>query len=57
MCDIGRDKVRKRRIWFSKKYYASVMNLKEFMSDSIGREFVGLISNALLKKDVSKNFG
>ena len=26
--DIGRDKVRKRRRWFSRKYYASVMNIK-----------------------------
>ena len=55
--DIGRDKVRKRRIWFSKKYYASVMNLKEFMSDSIGREFIGIVSNALTKKQVGGTWG
>ena len=55
--DIGRDKVRKRRIWFSKKYYASVMNLKEFMSDNLGREFISLVSNALTKKIVGQNFG
>ena len=54
--DIGRDKVRKRRRWFSTKYYASVMNLKEFMSESIGREFVGMVSNALTKKAVSQTF-
>jgi len=28
--DIGRPKKRKRRRWFSRKYYASVMRLKEF---------------------------
>ena len=55
--DIGRDKVRKRRIWFSKKYYASVMNLKEFMSYNLGREFISLVSNALTKKIVGQNFG
>ena len=55
--DIGRDKVRKRRKWFSTKYYASVMNMKEFMSENLGQEFIGVVSNALLKRDVSKNFG
>lgn len=45
--DIGRNKVRKKRPWFSKKFYASFMNLKEFMADSLGREFLGIISDAL----------
>ena len=45
--DIGRAKVRERRRWFSRKYYSSVMNLKDFMADSIGREFVGLIAGYL----------
>ena len=31
---------------FSTKYYASVMNLKEYMAESIGKEFVGVISDA-----------
>ena len=48
--DIGRDKVRQRKKWFSLKYYASVMNLKEFMAESLGDEFVGLLSNALDRK-------
>lgn len=43
--DIGRDKVRKRRRWFSKKYYASVMNIKEFFADNLGREFQGIMSD------------
>ena len=50
--DIGRTKVRQRRKWFSRKYYASVMNIKEFYEDNIGKAFTGIISNAL-----NKNFG
>lgn len=34
--DIGREKKRQRRRWFSRKYYASVMNIKEFYEESIG---------------------
>ena len=50
--DLGRAKKRKRRRWFSKKYYASVMNIKEFYETNIGKSFTGIISNAL-----NKNFG
>lgn len=45
--DIGRAKVRKRRPWMSRKFYASFMNIKEFMAESLGREFVGLVADAL----------
>ena len=45
--DIGRNKVRRRRRWFSRKYFASVMNLQEFYADSLGREFCKTVSNAL----------
>lgn len=45
--DIGREKKRKRKQWFSKKYYASIMNLKEFWARSIGDEFRGIICDAL----------
>lgn len=45
--DIGRDKIRQRRKWFSTKYYASVMNLKEFFADNLGRDFCGIVANAL----------
>lgn len=31
--DMGRAKVRQKRPWFSKKFYASFMNIKEFMAD------------------------
>ena len=47
--DIGRAKVRKRRKWFSRKYYASVMRLKEFYEDNVGRSLTGIVSNALNK--------
>lgn len=43
--DIGREKVRQRRLWFSPKYYASVMNLRDFYAESLGYEFVGLFAN------------
>ena len=45
--DIGRDRKRKPKRWFSRKYYASVMNLRDFMADSIGEEFVGLVAKAI----------
>ena len=48
--DIGRDKVRKRRRWFSRKYYASVMNIKEFFADNLGREFQGIMSDIFNEK-------
>ena len=34
--NLGRAKRRQRRRWFSRKYYASVMNLKEFYEDNFG---------------------
>lgn len=39
--DIGRTKVRERKRWFSPKYYSSVLNLRDFMADSVGQEFCG----------------
>ena len=50
--DIGRAKVRQRRKWFSRKYYASVMNIKEFYETNIGKAFTGTLCSAL-----SKDFG
>ena len=52
--DLGRSKKRQRRRWFSRKYYASVMNIKDFMADSLGKEFMGAISSAL-SKDFRRN--
>lgn len=45
--DIGRDKKRERRRWFSVKYYASVMKLRDFMALSIGNEFKSMFCAAL----------
>ena len=50
--DIGRAKGRQRRKWFSRKYYASVMNIKEFYETNIGKAFTGILCSAL-----SKDFG
>ena len=38
---------RKRKRWFSRKYYASVMNIQEFFADNLGRECCLTISSAL----------
>lgn len=48
--DLGREKVRGRRRWFSRKYYASVMNIKEFFADNLGREFQGIMSDIFNEK-------
>ncbi len=45
--DIGREKKRIAKRWFSRKYYASVMNIRDFMAESIGHEFVGIVANAI----------
>lgn len=45
--DIGRANGRKRKRWFSRKYFASVMNIREFFADSLGKEFCRAVSNAL----------
>lgn len=47
--DIGHAKVRKRRPWFSKKYYASVMNLRDFFGDNLGREFQGIMADTFAR--------
>ena len=53
--DIGRAKRRQRRKWFSTKYYASVMNIKEFLEENLGWQFCGIIADALDKKNFSRN--
>ena len=42
---VGHEKVRGRRRWFSRKYYASVMNIKEFFADNLGRQYQGILSD------------
>ena len=53
--DIGREKKRKRRRWFSKKYYSSVMNIRDFFADNLGREFQGIIADSFDDKNFRKN--
>ena len=43
--DLGHEKVRGRRRWFSRKYYASVINIKEFFADNLGKEYQGILSD------------
>ena len=43
--DLGRAKKRQRRCWFIRKYYASVMNIKDFVADSLLKEFISAISS------------
>ena len=50
--DIGRDKVRVPRPWLVPKHYASIMNIKEFMADNLGREFLGVVSDVLDNKKI-----
>ncbi|MDE6317211.1 MAG: hypothetical protein K2L73_02290 [Muribaculaceae bacterium] len=38
---------REPRPWFSTKYYSSVMNLRDFMADSLGDEFKSMFCAAL----------
>lgn len=45
--DIGHDKVRKAKPWFFRKHIASVYNIRDFMSENIGRDIADTISNAI----------
>lgn len=44
--DICREKKRKGRRCFSKKYYSSVMNIRDFFADNLDREFQGIIADS-----------
>ena len=50
--DLGHEKVRGRRRWFSRKYYASVMNIKEFFADNLGKEYQGILSDIFNDKEM-----
>ncbi len=45
--DIGRERKRVAKTWFSKKYYSSVLNLRDFLAENIGQSFVGVVAKAL----------
>ncbi len=53
--DIGHAKVRQKRPWMSRKFFSSFMNLKDFMAESLGREFVGMVSDALDADKMRRN--
>jgi len=53
--DIGRDNIRKRKRWFSRKYFASVMNIRDFYADNLGRNLADTVSNALTR-NISRRF-
>ena len=53
--DIGRANTRRRKQWFSRKHYASVMNIREFYADNLGKESANVVSNALTR-NISKRF-
>ena len=53
--DIGRERKRQKKPWFSRKYYASVMNLRDFLADNIAHEFVGIVARSLDDKYVRYN--
>ena len=53
--DIGRERKRKKKPWFSRKYYASVMNLRDFLADNMAQEFVGVVAQALDDKHLRYN--
>ena len=45
--DIGRPKVRKARHWFDKKYFSSVLNLRDFFTENMSQQYLAMMSNAL----------
>lgn len=45
--DLGYPNRRKRKKWFTTKYYASVMNIREFMADNLGQYGALVIANAI----------
>lgn len=53
--DIGKANGRKRKRWFSRKYFASVMNLQEYFADNLGRDCCLAIANALNPDTMRKN--
>lgn len=53
--DIGRTNGRKRKRWFSRKYFASVMNIQEFFADNLGRDCCLAIADALNPDSMRRN--
>ncbi len=55
--DLGRPKVRAARRWFDIKYFASVMNIRDFLAESVGDQFVGIFTNAFRTGGMSVSVG
>ena len=53
--DIGRAKVRQPRRWFDKKYFSSVMNLRDFFTDSMSQQYLAMMSNALSDRTIRES--
>ena len=53
--DYGTGRDRQRRKWFSTKYYASVMNIKEFLEENLGWQFCGIIADSFNDKVFRRN--
>lgn len=45
--DIGRAKVRERRPWLGRKFYASFCNIRDFFAENLGKEFCAAIPRIL----------
>lgn len=45
--DIGRTKKRKPRPWMNPKFYMSSMNMRDFIAEAVGRDFVNTIAEVL----------
>lgn len=54
--DIGHDNLRKRKQWFSRKYFASVMNIREFYADNLGKEAAETVASNAISRDISRRF-
>lgn len=54
--DIGRQKVRKPKPWFSPKHYLSVMNLRDFYADNLGLRIINVMANAIDDKALRSTF-
>lgn len=54
--DIGRANARKRKQWFSRKYFASVMNIREFFADNLGKEAADSVASNAITRDISRRF-
>lgn len=48
--DIGMDKVREAKKWFSVKYYASMKNMEEFYANNVGKDLADTITNAISRQ-------